>query len=297
MCTPCQQKLRTMSTDAAFTAQTGTTWAVMAFVGEPPAVVRVRNLQTTTTSGADAWGRRSKRQPLLVTAEIAFREPFGTSAEHDRLDNDTVDYGTLSTRLLAAVERCDNFHREHASDCSLASLAGHLLDDLAGTGRVGPEFRAISPKPLLTSTAHVFSIRLHLHLPKATLTGEGVSADFVIAFAHFPPSDPADVRPGAAGGLAAGRHALHGLRLPVVVGLREHEKTFEQSVLISVEFEHLSPPISIYNEVEQTVIKVHQNPPTLSISGSSVSNASHSHADHEEQDFRDSRGPGKCCRP
>lgn len=79
------------------------TWQVRAEAGEPPAIVRVRNLQSVMTAGRDAWGRAAKPQPVLLSSEVSFARAFETSSARDAVDAETVHYGNLSKALLEGM--------------------------------------------------------------------------------------------------------------------------------------------------------------------------------------------------
>lgn len=158
-------------------------WSVRAAAGEPVAVVRVRNLQTVTRAASDAWGRPDKPQPLLISVEVSFAQPFAAAAAVDRLGPDTVHYGTLSKAVLARLEAS-------ASSTSIKTLRG-LLDDVwfGLTGQTVSGVQLGSPACLLAPALAAGRIRflaVTLTLPKASLLGSAVSVTACATFSGKP---------------------------------------------------------------------------------------------------------------
>jgi len=218
-----------------------TSWAVRAAAAEPVAVVRVRNLQAVTEAASDAWGRPSKPQPLLISAEISFSQPFTTAAAQDCLTAETVHYGTLSRAILNALEGSTlmlsanqvGLHRivhdiwlhltgQHLSTGQESTTEGHLL---SAEVRNGIQFLSI------TAT-----------LPKASLLGTGVS--FTASAAFNARMYSTELR-------------LHELRVPTLVGMNDNERLAKQFIVITVALDMLRDiPGDFYVEAEALVVKV-----------------------------------------
>lgn len=80
------------------------TWDLIQAVGKPHSVVRVRNLQTSLIVGTDAWGRKGKNQPVLISASASLRNPFESASSEDAVTGSTIHYGIMSKAILGACK-------------------------------------------------------------------------------------------------------------------------------------------------------------------------------------------------
>ncbi|KAI3400454.1 hypothetical protein diail_3075 [Diaporthe ilicicola] len=222
-------------------------WTVRHAAGEPLAVVRVRNLQSTVVGPQDAWGREKTQQPLLVTAELHFTRAFGAAAAADNVTSgDTVHYGSLSKLILACVDR-SNQHAEVAdANIDLRVLLEMIWIVLTGRNVDGADAEP-EAAPLLDRSRLRF-ISLTVCLPKASLLGEGVSLTASNVYAPF------TVGPAALSmyGLCL---ELHRLRVPVLIGVNSNERQAKQFVVVHVQVDKLDYYPDIYCELEKIVVQ------------------------------------------
>jgi dihydroneopterin aldolase len=241
-----------------------TTFAIRQEAGEPVAVVRVKNLSGVICGPQDAWGRVGKPQPVLVSAEVSFREPFAAGVDDgdvDELGSDTVNYGSLSKVIQASLE---GFRSENVASGStggrITSLRG-VLDAifLALTGYglkegskkpTSEDFRDSSKGFLDLSKTRLLSVTVCL--PKASLLGEGVC---LRATSTFPqtrfPEDKRAIYPNHAITLRLDR-----LRVPTLIGLNANERDAKQVVIATVEVDQFVEASDVYPALERCVTTV-----------------------------------------
>ncbi|OAA61256.1 serine/threonine-protein kinase psk1 [Niveomyces insectorum RCEF 264] len=233
-----------------------TTWAVRAAAGEPPAVVRVRDLQTVLSGAVapDAWGRTADAgadgdrgaQPLLISAEVCLTRPFTAAYAEDRVAADTVHYGHLSRALLQSVRRWSSSGDEgqqakvdgkDATPPCLRDVLDGIWVDLTGVrvdGTAEPTTKEeeeeeknnsqppgpAPPSPLL-APKHVRALSVTLRLPKGTRNGAGVSMTATSLLGAHPACAAVTLR-------------LHDLHVPTLVGVHPHERAAKQMVVADV---------------------------------------------------------------
>jgi dihydroneopterin aldolase len=224
-------------------------WTVRHAAGEPLAVVRVRNLQTTVVGPQDAWGRPKLQQPLLVSAELHFSRPFASAAAADNVTSgDTVHYGELSKLILACVDRSnDHAAMEGAPNIDLRVLLEMIWIVLTGRNIDGTDAEP-EAAPLLDRSRLRF-ISLTVSLPKASLLGEAVSLTASNVYAPF------TVGPSALSmyGLCL---RIHKLRVPTLIGVNPNERKARQFVVVDVEVDKLDYYPDIYCELENILVQV-----------------------------------------
>ncbi|KAI0817798.1 Dihydroneopterin aldolase-domain-containing protein [Xylaria sp. FL0064] len=250
-------------------------WQVRADAGEPRAIVRVRNLQSVMVAGRDAWGRASKPQPVLLSSEVSFARPFETASTDDSVNAETVHYGNLSKTLLSGMEL-------FSSSPSSSSLSGsnkkaeasnakggdggvvpppHTADVfellwVKMTGRVVDGSRVALPLdqvPFLDATK-LRSLALTLHLPKASLLGDGVSLTTAACFADA--EDLAGEKKRNPLRSYARCLRLHGLRVPTLIGVNFNERAAKQMVVVDVEIDRFDVREDIHSELEGAIVAV-----------------------------------------
>ncbi|RCI14517.1 hypothetical protein L249_6857 [Ophiocordyceps polyrhachis-furcata BCC 54312] len=211
-------------------------------MGEAPAIVRVRGLQTTVKGPHDAWGRPGRPQPMLMSAEVALQGAFAASSSQDALAVDTVHYGQLSKAIRASVERLSLLSALPEAEplTTLFSNLALVWRDI----RAGDNADVPSPDAdiRLLDVGAVSYLLLTAFLPKASLLGDGVSlvmAGAVSGFAEEPTC-------------ALG---LHGLRVPTLIGINGNERRARQTVVISVEIDNFDPSADNYHGIEARVVE------------------------------------------
>ena len=242
-------------------------WDVKSLAGEPIAVVRVRNLHHVIQGPHDAWGRPGKSQPVLISAELSFRRPFGSVAADDKLGSGTVHYGSLSKAILRVLDRFGSPPASSDGDGGASTLRD-VLDalwlSLTGFAYPGSEDRTetqATPQPFLDLSVLRY-LSVTVTLPKASLLGQSVSLSASSTF-----------------GLRDGFHALQGysttlqlrdLRVPVLIGVNPNERLAKQVVGVDVEIDKCYPYEDTYTNLERIVVKVRElryasppSPPSL----------------------------------
>ncbi|KAI0203848.1 Dihydroneopterin aldolase-domain-containing protein [Astrocystis sublimbata] len=242
------------------------TWQVRAEAGEPPAVVRVRNLQSIMTAGQDAWGRSGKAQPVLLSSEVALARPFETSSASDAVNAETVHYGKLSKALIEGMGLFDSAISNHSSGARTTKTDGGVgvprtadvfeLLWVKMTGRVVDGSRVALPLdqvPFLDA-ARLRALSLTLHLPKASLLGSGVSLTTTACFKDA--GDLGDEKKKNPLRSYARSLYLHGLRVPTLIGVNPNEREAKQTVVVDVEIDRFDAQEDIHTELERTVVEV-----------------------------------------
>lgn len=233
------------------------TWKVAAAAGEPIAVVKVRNLQGVLPVGRDAWGRPNKPQPALVSTEVSFSKPFSAASESDKVNAETAHYGNLSKNLLGSLKLFEKSTPPRDPEAAARAVAdgpssGDVFELLwvGLTGRVvDGSVRALplDRVPFL-DTDRLKSLALTVYLPKASLLGSGVSLTVTACFREGSEENPLRSY--------ARSLRLHGLHVPVLVGVNENERTAKQMVVADVEIDRLDTTRDIHPEVEKIVTEV-----------------------------------------
>lgn len=223
--------------------------------GEPCAAVSVRNLSTNLYAASDAWGRKCVAfpQPCLVSAEVHFKQPFGTAATNDQLGADTVHYGNLSKAILERMKRFTVPHEDllksnggNDSSFTLAYVIHDLWVGLTGWAHFGSVKE--EEKPFLDIAAVKF-LSVTVTLPKASLLGEGVSTTCSQFFKNGPGEKMRE-------NLISASLKIHNLKVPTLVGVNPHERKAKQFVTTSVNVERYFRMDDYYPELEATVVKV-----------------------------------------
>ncbi|TLD26488.1 hypothetical protein PspLS_04872 [Pyricularia sp. CBS 133598] len=225
------------------------TWQVRTAAGEPFAVVRVRNLQSTVQAAQDAWGRDGKPQPLLVSAEISLRDPFGDSSASDKVAGDTVHYGTLSKAVLASLERYQKPAGQSEGGTTLRDVLETIWSSLTGLAVNGTR-----PTPsggdgkVVLDISKIRTMAVTVTLPKASLLGSGVS---LTATSSFDEDANGIARPTIFG-IAL---RLHDLRIPTLIGVNSNERLAKQIVAFDIEIDKFDHAPDAYVALEALVVK------------------------------------------
>jgi dihydroneopterin aldolase len=210
--------------------------------GQPKAAIRVRNLQASSKAGKDAWGRTGILQPVLISASVSLHDHFQSASEDDEVDTSTIHYGVLSKTILEAVKLFNEAEFEEASN--LRDLLDHILPKMAEWNVDRINIDDCSP-PILDARK-VRSTELKVMLPKASLSGHGVSLRAIACYDR----ESAD-HTGYSLALK-----LHDLSIPTLIGVNSNERLAKQIIIANIEIEEWDLRFDAYNELEEIVVKV-----------------------------------------
>ncbi|KAL2752274.1 hypothetical protein ACRALDRAFT_2044810 [Sodiomyces alcalophilus JCM 7366] len=216
-----------------------TSWEVKAEAGEPLASIQIRELQTYIRAGVDAWGRRGKEQPILVSADLSLADRFHTAASTDRVGDDTIHYGLLAKAILASLVSLET--HLGASNITLRQALEYLIDDV--TYPVSSSTTTVRQRILVDPDKLRFA-SITLTLPKASLLGDGVSLS---KFFSFPPTSTA-----ATWGVCL---SIHRLRVPTLIGVNDNERERKQVVIADIDVDMLDSDADMYTNLEAIVVK------------------------------------------
>ncbi|CAK7565614.1 MAG: hypothetical protein SEPTF4163_003536 [Sporothrix epigloea] len=229
-----------------------TAWDVQAATGEPRAVIRVRNLQTTlgATAGQDAWGRHGRAQPAVLFAEAVLIKPFSEAAVTDSVAGDTVHYGTLSKALLSSIGSWSTPKENRPAASSLYDVLACLWTDLTGqmvaSGLSVPLIATTEAKAVPLKADVVRRLTVTVLLPKASLVGEGASLTITGLLSPQATNEA----------IASRTLRLHRLRVPTLVGVHPHERTAKQAVVMDVALDRYDVLQDAYPKLEDFVVKL-----------------------------------------
>jgi dihydroneopterin aldolase len=206
--------------------------------GDPVAVVRVRNLQTTIQGPKDAWGRGSKQQPLLISAEVSLTHAFPSSSSHDKVASDTVHYGLLSKSILSTLEKLPK------SALSLSDILNRLWVDLTGYLYTGVKEPSAEHTKAFLDIGLIRRLSVSLVLPKASLMGSAIKLSGSCLF-----TDSAIT----ARSLELG---LEGIRVPTLIGVNSNERNAKQVVITNIRIDEYETSHDDYAVIESVVVDV-----------------------------------------
>ncbi|KAM5355859.1 hypothetical protein ACJ41O_002505 [Fusarium nematophilum] len=204
--------------------------------GDPVAVIRVRNLQTTIQGPKDAWGRGAKPQPLLVSAEVSLNHAFGSSSSTDAVASDTVHYGLLSKAILSTLEKLPK------TGLSLSDVLNNLWIDLTGFRYNGISSQSGEGVKAFLDSSVIRRLTVTLILPKASLLGSAIR---LTASALFDQSS-ITVRSLVLG--------LEGLRVPTLIGVNSNERNAKQVVVADIRIDEYETMYDDYTALENVVV-------------------------------------------
>jgi FolB domain-containing protein len=202
--------------------------------------IRIRNLSATTPFNRDAFGDH-KPQPALISVTLTLATSITQAARDDALDT-SVDYGKLSKAISARLSKLSTPDVPNLS--AYAQNIDAAIRDYVKSSRssLGDD-----SDPLLRAR------NVHVHLPKATLHGSGVS----FSLATLPTS-------GSTSPLAASSEqesrvlTLHDITIPAKIGVKDRERLVKQPVMLTVAIDGFFDPFGTmdsYNELEQIVVR------------------------------------------
>lgn len=219
-------------------------WEFARTTREPHSVIRVKNLQNSLAVGKDAWGRKDLLQPVLISASVSLSSPFESASAGDTVNNSTINYGTLSKRILSACQQVSNKAEAIDEPITLMALLNGLFFHLVqhGTYRGG---KSLSLRLGAEAGTAVDSLELRVMLPKASLMGSGVSHTIALG------KSTSGYRVCTASSLR-----LHDLRVSALIGINPNERLARQTVIANVEVDHWYEWGDEYNSLEQIIVKV-----------------------------------------
>ncbi|KAL0939385.1 dihydroneopterin aldolase family protein [Colletotrichum truncatum] len=231
--------------------QTVSSWQVRAEAGEPFAVIRVRDLQSTIQAGTDAWGRKNKSQPVFVSAELSMASPFDAASSSDRVSDDTVHYGLLAKAIIASLDGINRRPQPagKASHVHLRDAVSQIWADLTGFSPDGQQVAAAEGNVgfLRDRISLVRYMNLSVTLPKASLLGSAVSLSTSAVFSPEKVQSPVVVWSSCL--------RIHELRVPTLIGVNDNERLAKQVVVADVEVEHFDATEDIYVGIESIIVK------------------------------------------
>lgn len=236
-------------------------WRVRFLAGQPPAKVRVRNLQTSIEGPSDAWNRKGKQQPLSVSASVMLKEAFDTSSSADKVAGDTVHYGLLSKAILASLEGKgpQRLAKEKSGDAastnpfsSLRDVVNTIWEDLTnqdanGKSKVTEEEEEGQEAKSFLKVSTIRCFELTAHLPKASLLGSGVSLTRIALFGRDGESRP---QPR---GMSL---KIHDLRVPTLIGVNGNERKAKQVVVATIEIDKFNIDEDVFTMIEAETVEV-----------------------------------------
>ncbi|KAI1803364.1 Dihydroneopterin aldolase-domain-containing protein [Daldinia bambusicola] len=259
-------------------------WRARADAGEAVAVVRVRHLRSSIPIARDAWGRSGKLQPVLLSSEVSFADPFSvsesSSGNTDKLDSGTVHYGNLSKALLGSLELLG---QGSSTANSKAGTAGTAASAVAATGyeaevttprtadvmellwvrmtgRVVDGSRVALPLDQLPflHAARLRSLSLTVELPKASLLGAGVSLTTTASFREdMPKEEEKEKGDTNQNPLQSYSRTLriHGLHIPTLIGVNPNERKAKQMLVVDIEIDKFDVAEDIHTELEAIIVE------------------------------------------
>lgn len=226
--------------------------------GEPRATIRVRNLQASSTVGKDAWGRYGISKPILISAAVSFHDKFRVAVADDKLNDSTLHYGMLTKEILVSTAMFNETVPGHPEGkAGLTAFLNQLLLFLAGRELGGLSWGE-GREPVLTPMAGlVKSVEFQIMLPKASLSGSGVSLTCIACYERTAtPLDFTALEKARTPIAHALKLKLHDLVIPTLIGVNAYERTAKQMVVANVEIDEWDLAYDSYNELEQLVVKV-----------------------------------------
>ncbi|KAF4123966.1 FolB [Geosmithia morbida] len=248
------------------------TWEVRAAAGEPTATIHLQNLSTTITGPQDAWGRQARPQPCLTSVEVNMSRAFRDSSSGDSVASDTVHYGLLAKevqRVLAAISDGSFTSSSSSSSSGGGSVSGplpggirtlkktvaQLVYRLVGVdlllGRDVDVRTAATDENVFITAPDLSSIHVTVHLPKASLLGDGAS---VTGSAVLGPAS-LEGGEGSRPPLRAVTLKIHNIRVPTLIGVNDNERKAEQMVVANLEVGRWIGVPDAYTELESILSK------------------------------------------
>lgn len=182
--------------------------------------ITVQNLQANVQAGTDAWERRERTQPALISFTVFLAQPFDSAAKADKLDNSTIHYGVLSKNILSGLKDAQHVWR---SSHSLGTLIEETAIRVAGPVSIG-------------------SLSVDIFYPKGSLLGDGAGFSSHVSYAESSVSRVL---------------YLKNLRIPCLIGVNSNERKAKQPVVVNVLIENLGENRSDdYPSLERVVVEV-----------------------------------------
>ncbi|KAH8809210.1 Dihydroneopterin aldolase-domain-containing protein [Xylogone sp. PMI_703] len=218
-------------------------WELTQGLGEPTSVIRVRNLQAFLTVGKDAWARDGIPKPVLLSASVSLRQSFHSASTNDAVNKSTIHYGILSKQIIGATKIYQQ-HQESSSELrDLKSALNKIASTLTRYTLDGIEVVS-TDSPILSHKA-IRSLELEVTLPKASLTGTGVSLKGVTVYTTESESP-------VSYSLALKLRDLH---VPCLIGVNSVEREAKQMVVANVEIDRWTSSSIEHNRLEELIVK------------------------------------------
>lgn len=161
--------------------------------------VILRGLHFDLVVGRDAWGRRSKAQPVLISIEVVPRDSFREAAVNDDVSK-SLNYGDLYKEITKHVRG-----HEYRSVEDVASVINNCIWESR-------------------------QVMVEVRLPKASLRVLG-GLNYVSRVEVLPSNG------GFARRRNVEHIAFNDIRCACIVGVNSHERCFKQVVSVSLEFQ------------------------------------------------------------
>ncbi len=172
-------------------------------------------------------GREGNVQPVLVSAVVSLRQPFGTASVQDKVNESTIHYGTLSRAILEATREFHDKGSASINDGNLSTvkdLISHIEKKLAPQEEQDPD--------ILLDRSLVSSLELEVTLPKALLNSTtGVSRTSTILF------DALGERRKYQQEYRGMSVVLRDLRVATLIGVNSNERLAKQLVIANIELD------------------------------------------------------------
>ena len=149
----------------------------------------------------DVWGK-AKQQPAVVSVNLVLSQTFGTVAENDALDENTIHYGQLAKQIRAGC----------TPDQDVATVFTMIDSTVRKMGMRS------------NGTSRLIRSEIELDLPKASMSGTSVRA---ISKLHFE-------NDGQSKSLMR-VYCLRNLSLMALIGVNSHERNARQPLIANLE--------------------------------------------------------------
>ncbi|KAI9754749.1 MAG: hypothetical protein M1815_005448 [Lichina confinis] len=183
--------------------------------------ISIKGLSADGAVGVDAWGR-DKTQPFKVSIRVKLADWFDYAAYEDNVNDNTINYGSTSKRVLAGLSEYGNVLGNLHDLSSLVAIFGGLYGSEAAKAWM-----------------------IEVELPKASAMGSAIRYQSCVG--------KSDV------GLTVA-NVLHfaDITVPTIVGLNPHERQMKQPVTVNVWIgpTSLCEDPDQYVSIEEVIVKV-----------------------------------------
>ncbi|KAI9692514.1 MAG: hypothetical protein M1822_006745 [Bathelium mastoideum] len=170
--------------------------------------ISIKNLQISTDVFPDSFGR-NKTQPALISVTLSLRQQFHSAAKEDALDESTINYGTLSKKILETIQRKTGTN-ELTTVQQLWSMTGDLIP-----------FEVVE------------ALEIDIFFPKACATADGIGFKSSMTREGY-------------GSLVI---YFKNIRTTALIGVNAHERESKQPVVVNVWLDDPKEEIQIPSHV------------------------------------------------